>query len=279
MTTTFMTREATAPREGQTLGRGVAYWPLALTLPGLVAAGALAYSIGPRRLSRPVRVRLSWALAGASALGVARWQLARLFTAIPSYQLERRFGELELRHYPRHIQAETTVAEEDWDQALAAGLRRLDGYMRGGNTGGEQLSMTWPILSSPAERDELEMSSPVTARTPEGYTLAILMPSERNLPSLPEPRDPRVTLRALPPRRVGVLRRSGRFTCERLRAEESRLLVLVERAGLVPISEPALARYDAPWTLPMLRRFELWVDVADARSDQTSPRTPGGSST
>jgi HAE1 family hydrophobic/amphiphilic exporter-1 len=31
---------------------------------------------------------------------------------------------------------------------------------------------------------------------------------------------------------------------------------------LVPLSEPRLAGFDPPWTLPMLRRNEVWVEVA-----------------
>jgi len=246
-------------------------------LPGMLAAGALASNLLAGRLPPRLRVGLSGVLAGVSVLGFARWQLGRLFTEKPAYELRGRCGELELRQYPQLVQAETTVAEEDWDQALAEGFRRLATYVLGGNAQREHVSMTSPVLCSPAERDELEMSSPVTTRTPEGYTVAFLMPRGRGLPGLPPPRDSRVTLRALPARRVGVLRRRGRFTSERLRAEESRLLALVEQAGLSPISEPAFAAYDPPWTLPVLRRSEVWVDVADAQRGQTSWRAAGRS--
>lgn len=278
MTTTFMASGTSDHRDRQTRGRGGAYWPALLIAPGVVVAGALASNLGPLRLPHAVRVGLSWALAGASVVGFARWQLARLFTERPSYDLERRCGELELRRYPSLVQAETTVAEEDWELALEEGIRRLAAYIAGDNARREQLSITSPVLSSPAERNELEMISPATARTPEGYTVVFLMPSERDLPSLPAPRDSRVTLRALPARRIGVLRRRGRCTCERVRAEESRLWALVEHAGLSPISEPALAAYDPPWTLPMLRRFEIWVDVANAQVGHTGGRTAGRSS-
>ena len=277
MTTTFMASDIPVRRDRQTRGRGGAYWPVALIVPGMVAAGALASSIGPRRLPRHVRAGLSWTFAGASVLGFARWQLARLFTEKPTYELERRCGEMELRLYPELVQAETTVAEEDWDQALAEGSRRLAAYVFGANAQQEHISMTSPVLSSPADRNELEMISPLNARTAEGYTVAFLMPRERKLPSLPRPRDSRVTLRALPARRVCVLRRRGRFTCERLRAVESRLLALVERAGLCAISEPAFAAYDPPWTLSILRRFEIWVDVADGQPGQTTRRAAGRS--
>lgn len=279
MTTAFMASDVADHRDRQPRGRGGAYWPALLIVPGMVAAGTLASNLGPRRLPRPLRVGLSWALAGASLLGFARWQLARLFTERPAYELEGSCGELELRRYPELVQAETTVAEEEWDQAVEEGFRRLAKYIFGGNAQREHISMTLPVLSSAAERAELEMSSPVAARTPEGYTVAFLMPRGSGLPALPPPRDSRVTLRALPARRVGVLRRRGRFTSERLRAEESRLLALVERAGLYPISEPAFAAYDPPWTLPPLRRSEIWVDVADARPGYTNCRAAGSSST
>lgn len=202
-------------------------------------------------------------VGGVTALGLARWQLTRLFTEKPAYQREGRFGELELRRYPCLVQAETTVVGEDWDEALSEGFRRLASYLFGGNAQHESLPMTAPVVSSPAGREELEMMSPLTStRRSEGYTVAFYMPRGRTLTTLPPPQDSRVSLRSVPSRRVAALRGRGRYTGERLRARESRLMALVEQAGLTPLSEPTFAAYDPPSTLPMLRRLEMWIEVA-----------------
>lgn len=260
MTTSFIEATSELPGRRARRRRSVAYWPIALILPGALASAALASRAG--KLSSRVRASGLWALGGASALALARWQLLRFFIEKPTYVLESRIGKLEVRRYPAFVQAETILPGEDWDEALSEGFRRLKHYISAGNTGAEHIPMTAPVLSSPARRDELEMTSPVTARTSEGYTVAFLMPKDRDLSTLPAPRDARVSLRALPPRRVAALRHSGRVTGERLRVQESRLLSCVEQAGLIPISEPTFAAYDPPSTLPILRRLELWVQVA-----------------
>ena len=64
-----------------------------------------------------------------------------------------------------------------------------------------------------------------------GHTVTFMMPEGRTLASLPVPLDSRVQLRELPARRVAVLRFSGAYTWEPVRAQMGKLLTMVERAG------------------------------------------------
>jgi hypothetical protein len=240
----------------------VAYWPAAVILPATLAVGALASGYGPK-LSRPVRNGLAWVLGGAAALGLLRWQLGRLFVDTPAYELEKRIGKLDVRRYPAVVQAETTVLGEDWDDALSEGFRRLATYISGDNTHDERIRMTAPVWCSPKAGERLEMTSPTSLEAAsEGQTVAFIMPEGRTWATLPQPNDLRVSLRSVPSRRIAALRHSGRSTDELIRAKWSRLLALVEQAGLTPTSAPAFAGYDPPSTLPFLRRLEVWVEVA-----------------
>jgi hypothetical protein len=116
----------------------------------------------------------------------------------------------------------------------------------------------------------MEMTAPVTQRPKGGadadtYVLSFVMPSGYTLDSLPEPLNPRVSLRVEPAKLVAVRGYSGRWTRANYRVHESRLLAAIERAGLTPIGAPVYARYNSPFSLWFLRRNEAMVEVESTR--------------
>ncbi len=229
---------ATVARHPNTL-RKVAFWSSLIAGPALVGAGA-ARLFGSRRAG---------VLAGgltALGLGGFRWQLQRLFNDEPDHDVERRIGRLEIRRLAPRIEARTTIEVEDFDRGLELGFQRVFEYIGGGNRTGE----------------EIAMSSPVTATHRLGFTVGFVMPPGRTRPSLPVPDDDRVILCELLPQRVAVLRFRGRYNAGNVGAHESELLRLVAEAGLEAVGPIVFAGYDPPSTLPILRRNELWVELA-----------------
>src|SRR5262245_23809470 len=103
----------------------------------------------------------AWVWLGGAAVGgaaaIARWQLARLFTEHPKYQVEGRVGSLEIRRYAPRWVAETRI-EGSWDRALSEGFRRLAHYIFGNNHRGQ-------VNSRGTER--LPMTSPINVRRTE----------------------------------------------------------------------------------------------------------------
>jgi len=181
----------------------------------------------------------------ASGVGaLVYWQLQRWFTEEPRYEVERKVHGVEIRHYPAIVRAETLIDDDKADAAVNQAFRRLAGYIFGAN----------------ATRSKIAMSAPVTQASVVTFT----MPRGRTLADLPAPRDPRVRLRSAPPRRVAVLRYSGRTTPDRVREKELVLRAALAREGLVATGEVVSARYDPPSTLPLLRRNEVWLDLAPA---------------
>ncbi|MFZ5896976.1 MAG: SOUL family heme-binding protein [Myxococcota bacterium] len=231
-------------------------------------------------------------VAVASAL-LARWQFARWFTEKPDYDVEQHAGSIEIRRYARSVRAETTVYAESWNQALDQGFKRLARYISGANHprqlgalgdspsqplngGGEKRSKGWWRKRSSAG-EKIEMTTPVTARverSAEGekqgngaltaYTITFTLPKARAPRSLPVPEDKRVHLRVVPARRVAVLRYRGRHTFDHVRDNSGYLQEVLMRAGLSTRGEPEFAGYDAPSTLPWLRRNEVWVELGSA---------------
>ena len=70
------------------------------------------------------------------------------------------------------------------------------GYIFGENRGARKIAMTAPVAQAPAK---IAMTAPVAqSASPGGYVVQFSMPREWTLETLPEPLDPRVTLRAVP---------------------------------------------------------------------------------
>jgi len=195
-------------------------------------------------------------------LGV-RWQLARLFTDQPAYQVEERIGGLEIRRYAPQVTAHTQIDGASYDAAVQQGFRRLAGYIFGDNFNGEKLAMAAPVTTKAAASEKIGMSSPViTESEGRGYKMSFMMPPGRTVESLPLPNDTAVELDEVPERRVAVLRFTGTYHGEQVEAREQELMRMVKAAGLQALSAPMFAGFDSPTTLAFLRRNEVWVEVA-----------------
>jgi hypothetical protein len=209
---------------------------------------------------------LWWAGAAAAGAALVRWQLARLFTEQPRYELEARLGALEIRRYPPRWVAETRV-QNSWDAALPEGFRRLARYIFGGNQasrqrarGSEKLAMTAPVnvrvgRGLVGTREEAAKTS---------HVVSFNLPSGRSRESLPRPDDERVTIALKPEARMAVLRYRGRRDGDTVAAKFLELLVALRRAGLRHRGNPQFAGYDPPSTLPLLRRNEVWIELEPA---------------
>ena len=182
------------------------------------------------------------------ALTLGCWQLRRWFAKQPRYVLERRIGELEIRRYWARVVAHTEV-DARFVGALHDGFARLGAYMLGDNETGTHLGMTEPVTASPASEGEGR----------GGYVIAIEMPEGREPP---RPADMRVRLDTMPVRRVAVLRFRGAIDASRVARMQRRLLDAAAGAGLAIEGETSFAAYDPPSTVPLLRRNEVWVELA-----------------
>ena len=238
-----------------------------LVLPAAgIAAGAWLL------LREPERRTAAFAALGASlGLGLARWQLQRLVTENMPYTVQMKLGEIEVRRYPAQIWAETVVEGASWKEALNVGFRRLAAYIFGANNESARLTMTAPVFSSYAASDgdeRLEMIAPVPAGAGGGnerrdHTVAFVMPGDRDLDSLPAPRDRRVRLREVPQRRVAALRFRGNYETDLPYQKRDELLQRLREAGLSWHGEPRFAGYDPPSTWSPLRRNEVLIELTE----------------
>jgi len=176
------------------------------------------------------------------------------------YTVIMKEGNYELRQYESHIVAETTV-DGDFDKAGNDGFRRLFKYISGENQKNQSIAMTTPV-SQEAGSEKIAMTAPVSQeQTGDQWRIAFVMPSEYTMNTLPQPVDPKVSLRQVPSRRMAAITYSGTWSRERYEAQKTLLETFIQKKKLQPLGEPVLARYNSPFTLWFLRRNEVLVPV------------------
>lgn len=197
--------------------------------------------------------------AGALAVALVRPGAAMAIEK-PVHEIVRRYGDFEIRHYAPRIVAETEVRLPR-SEAGAEGFRRLAGYIFGKNRGERRIAMTAPVAQSTGTR--IGMTAPVAQAegSPGSFVVQFTMPASFALAALPEPLDPRVTLRQEPARRMAVWSYSGTWSEERYQAQLARFRAALAREGISTAGEPTWARYDPPWTPWFLRTNEIWMEL------------------
>jgi hypothetical protein len=182
----------------------------------------------------------------------------------PDYEVERTTEDYEIRHYPPLIVATTTVAAS----AAKAGNQAfpiLAKYIFGDNRSRSSIEMTAPVTQTGAEK--IAMTAPVTQQRGDAQgaqVVSFVMPARYTLATLPVPNDPRVRLEQIPARLIAVRRYRGTWSQDRFASELARLRTALERDGIGTVGEPVFARYNSPFSLPPLRRNEVWLMIEAA---------------
>ena len=180
----------------------------------------------------------------------------------PNYAVIEASGAFELRTYKPMIVAETRVSGT-MDKAGTAGFKVIAGYIFGDNTSNSntsnKINMTAPV-SMKLESEKINMTAPVSMQQQDGQWLVhFVMPQSYTLSTLPTPNNSAVVLRAVPAHNYAAIRFSGFTGPIKVDRKIAELMAWLKVKGITPISEPEMARYDAPWVLPFLRRNEIMV--------------------
>lgn len=207
--------------------------------------------------------RVAGVLALLALVGAAVWANTQgRRVEEPAYTVEARHGAFEVRRYAPRVVAETVVSGTR-DRAASEGFRRVAGYIFGGNRRRQSIAMTAPV-SQRGGGVRIAMTAPVAQRGDgDRWTVAFTMPSSFTLDALPVPDDARVVLREVPAQRVAVVRFANSSDDDTVRARSDELARWVAAQGLDAVGDPELNRYDPPWTLPFLRRNEVWLALRD----------------
>ncbi len=192
----------------------------------------------------------------------------------PAYKIIASHDAFEIRQYAPMLIAETFV-EGDLDEASNKGFRRIADYIFGNNqsAGAERsskIAMTAPVTVEP-QSAKIAMTAPVTVapqsqestmKTANAWRIHFVMPSQYTLANIPKPKNTEVTLREVPGKYFVVLKYSGFNTLAKVQAKTDEAMQWATQQSLKVIGTPQLSRYDPPWTLPMFRRNEIMVEIA-----------------
>ncbi len=201
------------------------------------------------------------ALALESAVGVFG---IRLYEE-PRYAVIDRVGDrVEIRRYAPRLAAQVE-APAAGEAGRGEAFRLLFAYIAGANRGApddNKIAMTAPVELREAER--IAMTVPVQTGEADGVVrMRFFLPTSFTRETAPEPTDTRVTLVTAPEETVAALRFSG--TGGELKARQNELIAALANSRWQAAGAPYALFYDAPFTLPFLRRNEAAVAVGARR--------------
>ena len=163
-----------------------------------------------------------------------------------------------MRKYQAYIVAEVIVPGPA-DKAGNVAFEYLGGYIFGKNKGSKKIDMTAPVAQTPAPI-KIDMTAPVAQTAVDsGYLVQFTMPRSFTMETLPEPSNPKVKLREIASQTFAVLTYSGSWSQALYEENFARLKKYASEAGLKLEGEPIFSRYNAPFSLPFMRRNEIWI--------------------
>jgi hypothetical protein len=184
-------------------------------------------------------------LLGPYPLVVSRAYNLKMTAQLP-FHLLRKFGDVELRHYPDYVLMQVDV-EGTFMKAGNMAFGPLINYISGANESGAKIAMTAPVLQEP----HAQMRHLVSFVLPEG-----MKPED-----VPVPRNARVSVVPVAAHDAAVNPFGGNWNEERFLRRGERLREAVAAEGLQEMGKVYFARFDPPWKPGFLKRNEALVAV------------------
>lgn len=163
-------------------------------------------------------------------------------TEVQQYEVVEDLPGFQLRRYAPHMIV-TKPMPGSLSQSGSQAFGYLADYIFGNNAEGVKIAMTAPVLQQ---------------KTQDGFEVSFVMPKDMLSPPTP---NTNLRISEVDQKLMGAIRFSGSASDSLFEAKSKKLLEAVTSAGYTPISEVMFARYDGPWTLPLLRRNEVLVEL------------------
>lgn len=161
---------------------------------------------------------------------------------IQRYDVVENYPGFQLRRYAPHTIV-TKSMTGSMSQAGSNAFGYLAGYISGQNDRGQAIAMTAPVLQK---------------KTQVGYEVSFVMPAD--LENAPAPRAG-LQLSNIGSKLMAAIKFSGSASEELFARKANQLIEAAVASGLKVIGDPLYARYNGPWTPPLLRRNEVLVEV------------------
>lgn len=196
----------------------------------------------------------------------------------PSFKLLMKCNNFELRQVQSYFIASVKMSEAEkrsgqGGESFPILAKYIGVFGTPQNVDERALAMTAPVLSTPSRK--LAMTSPVLSR--EDMEMSFVLPFDlQEERDVPKPKDKRITITKVPSKILAVCEFSGAAPSPETQKEKLTTLVSNLKADNF-ISEGdensinwELAQYHPPFTLPFLRRNEIWVELKPNNSKVTT---------
>jgi hypothetical protein len=204
-------------------------------------------------------ISLVWILSGA---------LHAMAIEEANYEVVRKNESFEIRHYTPHIVAETVVTG-NFEDAGSMAFNMLFGYISGENQSRQKVEMTAPVTQQ-ANSEKIKMTAPVGQQAKgDKWVVSFMMPAAYTMQTLPVPKNPKVTLRQVPARRMAAVRYAGFWRESGYLDHKLKLEAWIRESELKIVGDPIWARYNSPFTPWFLRRNEILIPIAVDENQDT----------
>ena len=180
----------------------------------------------------------------------------------PRYDvIDRIAHRVEIRRYAPRLAAEVEL-QVAGEAGRSEAFQLLFAYIAGANrtsaSGHDKIAMTVPV--EVRDKEQMAMTVPVqTAETNGAVRMQFFLPAKYGPDNAPKPVNARVKLITIPDETIATLRYSG--SGKDFKNRQSELVTQLAASRWRPIGAPYTLYYDAPFTLPFLRRNEAAVAV------------------
>jgi hypothetical protein len=196
-------------------------------------------------------------VAGCSVVGESKVDTAP-YTLLKSDDT----GKIEVRNYDSLILVSTSMSGKKGNRAF----RTLFSYISGDNEGATEISMTAPVIMGKKnlakKGTKISMTTPVFMNESSAASLmSFVMPNDFTLETTPKPTNPDVLISELKDYKVAAIKFSGTLSNSNVEKHTEILENWITENGYAAINEPLKAGYNSPFTLPMMRRNEVLIEV------------------
>lgn len=161
----------------------------------------------------------------------------------PDYTVILSDDEIEIRQY-----AEFNIVEHTGSLSGDSGFRNLFNYISSDNEDKQKISMTVPVIQQ---------------ETSKSKTMAFVVPGKFGKDA-PKPNNPNIKVKTFDSGLFAVIQYSGFATTGKEKKMQERLENWINEKDYKKVSDYMRASYNAPMTLPMFRRNEIWIRVSKA---------------
>jgi hypothetical protein len=197
-------------------------------------------------------------------------------TQEPAYTLLKTIGTYEIRHYSPYVIAEVPMSSySDNSESFQILARYIGVFGTAANEKRVSMAMTAPVITQPVK---IKMTAPVISSA-AAESMSFVLPFEfQDINEVPKPTDKRISIRHIPKRILASYKYSGSFDPAVANNLITDMIEYLKKEKLVKDSADRdnskweVAQYHPPFTLPFMRRNEVWL-VLDPNNEMVKELT------